>query len=130
MRPEEIDDKSVFDLLGLGDIKNRPDILSQLKFDVTPQMMMEPRFHSRSEDVQKLKEISGYMFYIETESETPALMLMKIGRSDITTTVARIDEIPSELIQEAIRKPVHPPVYGMYAISGKIREWLKKELGL
>jgi hypothetical protein len=56
-------------------------------------------------------------------------MLIKIGKTDITTTIAKIEELPSELIRNAIQDPVHPPSYGMYAISGEIREWLKKELG-
>jgi hypothetical protein len=124
----EIDDKSVFDLLGLQDIKNRPDILPKIKLEVTPQMMMEPRFQSRPEDLEKLKDITGYMFYIETESEIPALMLLKIGRSDITNTVGKIEEVPAEMIRKAVAEPVLPPVCGMYAITEEIRDWLKKEL--
>ncbi|MGC2062339.1 MAG: DVU0772 family protein [Thermodesulfovibrionales bacterium] len=126
----EIDDKSFFDLLGLKDIRKRPDILPKIKLDVTPQMMMEPRFQSRPEDLEKLKDITGYMFYIETESETPALMLLKIGRSDITNTVGKIEEIPSEMIQKAVAQPLLPPVCGMYAITEEIKDWLKKELSV
>lgn len=126
----EIDDKSVFEMLGLQDIKKRPDILPKIKLEVTPQMMMEPRFHSRPEDLAKLRDITGYMFYIETESETPGLMLLKIGRSDITNTVGKIDEIPAEMIQKAVGQPVLPPVCGMYAITEEIKDWLKKELAL
>ncbi len=126
----EIDDKSVFDLLGLRDIKQRPDILPKIKLDVTPQMMMEPRFQSKPEDLAKLRDITGYMFYIETESEAPALMLLKIGRSDITNTVGKIDEVPAEMLKRAIDSPVLPPTCGMYAITEEIRDWLKKELAL
>ncbi|MBI5641693.1 MAG: hypothetical protein HZA17_14855 [Nitrospirae bacterium] len=126
----EIDDKSIFDLLGLQDIKKRPDVLAKIKFDVTPQMMMEPRFQSRPEDLEKLKDISGYMFYIETQSETPALMLLKIGRSDITNTVGKIEEIPAEMMQKAIEQPVLPPACGMYAITEEIKDWLRKELSV
>lgn len=126
----EIDDKSVFEMLGLQDIKKRPDILPKIKLEVTPQMMMEPRFQSRPEDLEKLKDITGYMFYIETESETPALMLLKIGRSDITNTVGKIEEVPAEMLKRAIDNPVLPPTCGMYAISEEIRDWLKKELSV
>jgi len=126
----EIDDKSIFEMLSLEDIKKRPDILPKIKLDVTPQMMMEPRFQSRPEDLAKLKDITGYMFYIETESETPALMLLKIGRSDITNTVGKIDVIPAEMVRKAVAEPVQPPIAGMYAITDEIRAWLKKELSL
>jgi hypothetical protein len=115
---------------GLNDIKRRPDILSKIKFDVTPKMVMEPRFQRDPEDLKKLAAITGYMFYIEAQCQPPVLMLMKIGRTDISSTVGKIDEIPAEMIQRAIEKPVHPGVYGMYAVTDEIKEWLTKELGL
>ncbi len=130
MSSNELDDMNIFGILGLDDIKKRPDILSEIKFNVTPQVMMEPRFQSRLEDLEKLKEITGYMFYIESETEPPGLMLLRIGRSDITTTVGKIDEIPVEMIRKAIENPVDPLICGMYAITDEIRDWLKKELGL
>lgn len=130
MPEEESCESNIFEMQGLSDIKKRPDILARIKLEVTPQMVMEPRFQSKPEDLQKLKEISGFVFYIETQCTPPALMLMKVGKSDITTTVGMIEEIPSELIQRAIDNPVHKSVHGMYAITDEIREWLKKELGL
>ena len=80
------EDKSIFDLQDLSSIKKRPDILAKIKWDVTPQMIMEPRFQSRPEDLQRLREIAGYIFYIETEGDKPALMLMRVGKSDTTAT--------------------------------------------
>ena len=130
MNGEDACDLNIFDLQGLNDIKRRPDILQKIKFDVTPQMVMEPRFQRQPEDLQKIKEISGYMFYIETQCQPPALMLMKIGRTDIASTVGKIEEIPPEMIQRAIDTPVHPSVYGMFAVTGEIKDWLKKELNL
>ncbi|MFA4827838.1 MAG: hypothetical protein WC855_10980 [Thermodesulfovibrionales bacterium] len=130
MVSNELDDMNIFGILGLDDIKKRPDILSEIKFNVTPQVMMEPRFQARPEDLEKLKEITGFMFYIESETEPPGLMLLRIGRSDITTTVGKINEIPFEMVRNAIDKPALPPTHGMYAITDEIRDWLKKELGL
>jgi hypothetical protein len=124
------DDKSIFDLQGLPEIKKRSDILSNIKFNVTPRMVMEPRFHAKPEDLQKLSEIAGYMFYIEAQCNPPALMLMKVGKTDITNTVGKIDEIPLELIEKAIENPPEPPSHGMYAITDEIKAWLKKELAL
>ena len=123
-------DRSIFDMQRLEDIKERPDILEAIKLEVTPQIVMEPRFVSNPEDLQKLRDISGYMFYIETECAPPALMLMKVGKSDISKTVGKIDELPEQLVQDAINNPVHPPIYGMYAITDEIKSWLKKELGI
>jgi hypothetical protein len=122
------EDKSIFDLQDLSSIKKRPDILAKIKWDVTPQMIMEPRFQSRPEDLQRLREIAGYIFYIETEGDKPALMLMRVGKSDTTATAGKIDEIPDEVVQRAIDNPLHPPVYGMYAVTEEIKAWLRKEL--
>jgi len=127
---EDVDEKSIFDLQGLKEIKERPDILSKLKLHVTPRMVMEPRFHAKSEDLQKLKEIAGYLFYIESQSTPPALMLMKVGQTDITTTVGKIDEIPQEYLANAIKNPSEPPSHGMYPITEEIKTWLRNELGL
>jgi hypothetical protein len=126
----ELDDMNIDDILGLEDIRNSSDIITKIKLEVTPQILVEPRFQSVPEDLKKLKEITGYMFYVEGECSPPALMLLKIGKTDITSTVGKIDEIPDELVQEAISRPIHPPVHGMYEITDNIREWLKKELGL
>jgi hypothetical protein len=125
----DLDDMNIYDILGLNDIKRRPDILPEIKFNVTPQVMMEPRFQGCAADLERLKEVTGFMFYIESGTEPPALMLLRIGRADVTTTVGKIDEIPLEMIRMAIDKPVHPPVHGMYAITDEIRGWLQKELG-
>jgi len=130
MAGKELDDMNIYDVLCLDELKVRPDILSEIKLDVTPQMMMEPRFQSRPEDLEKLKEISGYIFYIETETETPSVMLLKIGRTDITTTVGYVAEVPAEMVRKAVDKPLLPPVHGMYAITDEIRDWLRQALCL
>lgn len=114
----------------IAEIRSRPDIVASIRWDMTPQILMEPRFQSNPEDLKKLREISGYMFYIESQCEPPALMLMKVGKTDITSTVGKINEIPSELIKRAMENPVHKPSFGMYAITEEIKIWLKKELGI
>lgn len=128
MDKEEKCDPDFFDVPGLNDIKRSPEILDKIKWDVTPTMVMEPRFHSKAEDLQKLRDISGYMFYIESQCDPPALMLLKVGKTDITSTVGKIDEIPEELLRKTIENPAEKPVHGMYAISDEIKEWLKREL--
>lgn len=131
MDEEKTDLDDVFrDVPGLAEIRERPDIVGGIRWDMTPEVMMEPRFQSNPEDLQKLREIAGYMFYIESQCEPPALMLMKVGKTDISSTVGKIEEVPRDLIRRAIDNPVHKPVHGMYAITEEIKAWIKKELGL
>lgn len=130
MDQEDTDEKTIWELQGLKEIIQRPDIHAKIKFDVTPSMVMEPRFHSKAEDLEKLKLVAGYMFYIESQCNPPALMVMKVGNTDITTTIGKIDEIPAEFLEKAITDPAEPPSHGMYAITDDIKAWLKKELGL
>ena len=130
MDDEEKYDFDLFDMPGLNDLKESPEILAKIKWDVTPAMVMEPRFQLEPEGLRKLSEISGYMFYIESQCNPPALMLLKVGRTDIASTVGKVDEIPPELIRKAVENPAEKPVHGMYAISDEIKEWLKRELGV
>jgi hypothetical protein len=130
MNDEEKCDLNIFDVPGLNEIKESPDILKKIKWEVTPTMVMEPRFQLEPEGLRKLGEISGYMFYIESQCEPPALMLLKVGKTDIASTVGKVDEIPPELIRKAMENPAEKPAHGMYAITDEIKEWLKKELGV
>jgi len=127
---EDVDEKSISDLQGLKEIKKQSDILSRIKRRVTPRMVMEPWFLSNSEDLQKLREITGFLFSIESPRSPPALMLMKVGRMDITNTVGNIDEIPQDYITNAIKNPPEPPSHGMHPITEEIKKWLQKEPGL
>ncbi len=123
-------EKNIYELQELKDIKRRPDILSMIRLDVTPQMVMEPRFLSRPEDLKKLREIAGYVFYVETECAPPMVMLLKLTYDDIMNTVGVINEIPVEMVERAVQNPVVPPVNGMCAITDEIKDWLKKKLGV
>ncbi len=127
MTQEEL---NIFSMQKLKDIKRRPDILSNIKFDASIPLIMKPRFQMSKEELEELQKMIGYVFYIETAGEKPTLMLMKVNKSDIADTVGIIEEIPEELLKRAIENPVHPPVHGMYGITEEIKDWLKKELNL
>lgn len=119
---------NIFGLQRLEQIKKRPDIISRIRFDVTPQMIMEPRFTETGE--LKKRDLSGCFFYIETEGEKPVLMLMRVSKGDTVKTIGIIEELPEDMIKRAMENPVHPPVHGMYAITDEIKDWLKENLNL
>lgn len=117
---------NIFGLQRLEQIKKRPDIISRIRFDVTPQMIMEPRFTETGE--LKKRDLSGCFFYIETEGEKPVLMLMRVSKGDTVKTIGIIEELPGDKIKRAMENPVHPPVHGMYAITDEIKDWLRENL--
>ncbi len=117
---------NIFGLQRLEQIKKRPDIISRIRFDVTPQMIMEPRFTETGE--LKKRDLSGCFFYIETEGEKPVLMLMRVSKGDTVKTIGIIEELPEDKIKRAMENPVHPPVHGMYAITDEIKDWLRENL--
>ncbi len=119
---------NIFDLQRLEQIKKRTDLISRIRFDVTPQMIMEPIFDEKGKI--KKRDLSGCVFYIETAGERPALMLLRVSRINTVKTIGIIEEIPEEMLNRAIANPVHPPVNGMYAITEEIKEWLRKTLNL
>lgn len=119
---------NIFDLQRLEHIKMRPDIISRIRFDVTPQMIMEPRFTETGE--LKKRDLSGCVFYIEASGERPVLMLMRVSKSDTVKTIGIIEELPEDMLKKAIENPVYPPVHGMYAITEGIKNWLKETLNL
>jgi hypothetical protein len=119
------EDLNVFELQELKDIKRRPDLLCRIRFDVTPRMIMAPRVGEGA-----VMDTAGCAFYIETHEGPPTLMLMKIGKEGVMSTVGKVDEIPREMLERAIASPPDPPANEMYAITDEIAEWLKKELDL
>lgn len=116
---------NVFALQELKDIKRRPDLLCRIRFDVTPQMIMAPRVGPDA-----VRDTAGCSFYIETHEGPPALMLMKVGKEGVMSTVGKIDEVPTEMLKRAIDSPPDPPANEMYAITEEIVAWLKNELPL
>lgn len=124
------EDINIFSLQKLKDIKRRPDILSNIKWDASLPLIMKPRTQMTRDEFKSLQDMIGYLFYIETAGAKPCLMLMKVNKSDIADTAGIIEEIPEEMLKRAIETPVHTPVHGMYGITEEIKDWLKRELDL
>jgi hypothetical protein len=112
----------------IEELKERPDIISKIRFDITPRTIMEPLFTETGE-FRKV-DLSGYFFYIETESERPGLMLMKVSKTTSMKTIGIIEDLPQDLLKRAIENPVHSPIHGMYAITEEIKEWICKNLSI
>lgn len=118
------------DLLALSDIKNNPYIIKNIKWDLEPKSLMEPRCEITETGIKYRGEIKAFMFYIDMMDKKPGLFLMGHTAGDYAETVAHIVEIPESLLSEAVEANKSKAYFNMYPINKKIEEWLKKELGL
>lgn len=115
----------------LDTLRKDPLILRNILWDIEPKELMEPRCTTSSKGTREKKIIHGYIFYIDKiTSKKPTLYLMYHTKSSYAETVAKIDEVPDEMIQEAMDTNKDREYFGMIPISKSIKEWLKKELAI
>ncbi|MCL4458013.1 MAG: hypothetical protein M1147_03260 [Nitrospirae bacterium] len=117
-------------VLSLDEIKKEPFVIENIRWDLEPKDLMEPRQKITGEGVQTRDTIKGYVFYIDTMAERPILFLMRHTAADYAETLAQIDEIPQELLAEAVEENKAKAYFGMYPVNKKVEAWLKKELGV
>ncbi len=75
-------------------------------------------------------DIKGYVFYIDTMDVNPQLFLMRHTAMDYAETLAKINEIPQELLLGAIEENKDKAYFKMYPINSRVEAWLKGELGI
>ena len=115
----------------LDTLRKDPLILRNILWDIEPKELMEPRCTTSSKGTREKKIIHGYIFYIDKiTSNKPTLYLMYHTKSSYAETVAKINEVPDEMIQEAMDTNKDREYFGMIPISKSIKEWLKKELAI
>ncbi len=117
-------------VLSLSDIKKETFVIEHIRWDLIPKDLMEPKYTVTKEGLKTREPIKGYVFYIDIMGIRPSLFLMRHTAADYAETLAQIDEIPQELLQEAIEENEDKMYFGMCQINKKIEEWLKKELGV
>lgn len=117
-------------VLSLNDIKKESFVIEHIRWDIEPKDLMEPRSSITDEGIKTREAIKGYVFYIDTMDKKPILFLMRHTAADYAETLAQIDEIPQELLLEAVEENKNKAYFGMYPINKKVEEWLKRELGV
>jgi hypothetical protein len=121
----------IFDkLVSLKDIKEDPYVIEHIRWDLRPKDLMEPRCFITDEGLKTREAIKGYVFYIDTTDKKPILFLMRHTTVGYAETAAQIDEIPQELLLEAVEESRDRVYFSMYPINKKVEEWLKRELGV
>ncbi len=116
-------------LISLKELRKFQGLNKLIIWDIDLKQLMEPRVAAGNK--QECRKMGGYLFYIEkTSGSKPMVYLMCHTEGGFAETIAKIDEVPEALIQEAISEKKGKEFFGMYPINKKIEEWLKKELGI
>jgi len=117
-------------ILSFDELKQESFIIENILWDVEPRDLMEPRHKVTEAGTQIRGQIKGYVFYIDTMEEPPRLFLMRHTAMDFGETAAKIEEMPQELLIEAVEENKDKSYFKMYPINSRIKEWLKKEFNL
>lgn len=117
-------------IITFEDIKNEPFVIERIMWDIEPKELMEPVTRMTEEGMKFTAPLKGYIFYIETVGTSPVLYLMRHTAGNYAETLGQIDEIPQDLILESIEENKAKMYSGMCPINNKVKDWLKKELGV
>ncbi len=112
--------------LSIKELRGNKGFLEKINWYVTPKILFKPRF-PLSESEQD--NIEGFMFYVDVIHKKPALMIMR-NRGPVSKTVGYVDDAPEDLLREAMNCVQEECIAGMYPMTRKLEDWLKKELGL
>jgi hypothetical protein len=114
------------ELLNIEDLKKSKFFLENIRWDITPRLFVDPT----SAGPGKTANIShGYMFYVDLINDRPALVVMQLKYA-FSKTVGYIYEIPEDLLRESMRCEATECIVGMYPVTGRLVDWLKKAFGI
>lgn len=113
------------ELLSLDKLKTSKEFKENIRWDVTPDIFLNPCSASGGKSV----DLSyGYMMYIDIVHKKPAVFVMVL-KPLMSKTVGYICDIPEQLLSGAMQC-AGKCVSGMYPLTKALEDWIKKELGL
>ncbi|HSW64212.1 MAG TPA: hypothetical protein VLH56_13025 [Dissulfurispiraceae bacterium] len=115
-------------LVPFQEIKDDQYFFDHILWEVEPKDLMEPRTTRTEEGVKKRGAIKGYVFYIDVTETNPQLFLLRHTAGDYAETVSRIDDIPEQMLHDAIAQNIEKEYFKMYPINQAVKEWLLKAL--
>lgn len=115
--------------LSINVLRKSKYFTEHIRWDVTPKVFLKPAISSGEEPEKKIDITYGYMLYVDLVRERPALLIMQL-RQALSQTVGYIENVPEDLLEEAIGCPPSECIAGMYPLTEKLEKWLKKEFGL
>ena len=114
----------------LKDIKNDRELINAIDWDMTPEEAVRLYLEwgnnwTRGNYVIRSKSDVSHYFVVNTWKEKPIIYLIRRNSED-AEELAKFD-MPEEVREDFLeRNGKHK---GVYAVNGKVKLWLKKELG-
>ena len=116
--------------VSINALRDKKVFIENIRWDVTPKIFVSPGFSQQELESERARGGKDeYMLYIDSIHDKHVLMIMKL-RYSYSTTVAYVTDIPADLLLEATNCPPEECIEGMFPLSKKLEDWLKKELGL
>ena len=114
-------------MIDLEDLKKDRDLINSIDWDMTPEEAVRLYLEwgnnwSQGNDFIRSKDDISYYFVLNNWGEKPVIYLIK-RNSDEAKELAMFD-LPESLEDCYIKYKK-----GTYALEGKIKSWLKEELG-
>jgi len=109
----------------IENLKKSRLFVDDIRWDVTPKIFLNPKTSSG----ETIDLTHGYMLYVDIADDKPVLVIMEL-KSIMSRTVGYICDVPDELLREAMGCEASECIGGMYPITEKLANWLKKGFGL
>ena len=117
----------------LEEIKNNPEIMTQLRWDLTPQTANIPEGYTitKQADLERLNKLlaekAGYYFYVDVANCQARLALMHNNATG-GGNVEYIRDFESPLLERAVEAIGSITTSGWYPLSKRLTGLLKKKL--
>ena len=114
----------------VDELKESEKFLRSIQWKLTPKEFMAPgHSEQKIEHGETEKAILRYMLYVDLLNGKPVVMIMKL-RGGSSATAGCIEDVPEDLLKEAMSCNAEECASGMYPLNDKLRDWLKRELGI
>jgi hypothetical protein len=110
----------------IQELRENKKFLERIRWDITPKIWFNPPLKLSG---NKKDNIDSFMFYVDIVYDKPALVIIK-NKVAMSKTVGYVENVPENLLLEAMNCAQGECIAGMYPITKRLEDWLKKELGL
>ncbi len=115
--------------ISINDLKKSHYFRQNIRWDVTPKIFLSPSIPSGNKAEGIVDATHGYMLYVDIVNDKPALVIMQLKYA-MSRTVGYVDDIPEDLLREAMNCNAEEHKTGMCPLPKSLQEWLKKEMEL